>query len=442
MAASKDVMCEVYAARRRRLMKRLGDGVLVMPTAPMPLRNGDVHFPFRPSSSLGYLTGYPEPGARLVVVREGQTVRSVLFVLAKDKQREIWDGRRFGPDAARRQFGVDEAYPIGEFAERMGAILSECEQLHFPLGVWADLEAELLGLCHKRARARARQAGTRHPQIRDPLPELAALRQVKDRHEIAALGRAADATVAGHRVAMAVAAPGMFEYEVQAEMEAVFRRSGSPRNGYESIVASGANACVLHYVTNDRRMRAGDLLLIDAGAEVDGYTADVTRTFPVDGRFSAPQARVYDLVLEALDAGIEAAAPGAPWNAPHAAAVKVLCRGLRRLGLLDETPAKAAKSESYRKFYMHGTSHWLGRDVHDVGVYQDTDGQPVPLRAGMVMTIEPGLYFDPKDRSIPAEYRGIGIRIEDDVLITRGGRRVLTRGVPVERTEIEALCGG
>jgi len=423
-------------------MQRLGDGVLLLPTAPQPLRNGDVHQPYRPGSSFHYLTGFPEPEAVLLIARQGKEIQTTLFVLPKDKAREIWDGRRFGPAQAKKKFGVDRALPLGELDAELAELLDAHDTVFHTLGSRPEWDRRLEAQFSRRWQRTRRRNPARHPAIVDPLPALNELRTIKDRHEIAALRRAADVSAAGHSVAMAIARPGAHEYEVQAEMEAVFRRGGSIRNGYESIVASGANACILHYIANDRRMKDGELLLIDAGAEVDGYTADITRTFPVGGTFSEPQRQVYEIVLEAQLAGIEAAVPGAPWSAAHDACVKVLCKGLIKLGVVDGPLRTALKEKRYRPYYMHGTSHWLGRDVHDVGAYEDAEGKPVPLAPGMVLTIEPGLYFGPKDRKLPAELRGIGVRIEDDVLVTKTGNDVLTAGVPKAVDEVEALCAG
>jgi Xaa-Pro aminopeptidase len=284
-----------------------------------------------------------------------------------------------------------------------------------------------------------RQNPAAHPVIEDPKPAIAEERLVKDRDEIAALENAAAIAAAGHRQAILASRAGMMEYELQAEIEREFRRLGSRRNGYDSIVASGKNACVLHYVKNARRMRAGEMVLVDAGAEAGYYTADITRTFPVAGSFSREQAEVYGVVLRAQKSAIRAVAPGRPWNAPHRAAVRAIVDGLLKLRILKGNRARHIKKETYRRWFMHGTSHWLGMDVHDAGGYVDAAGKPRRLRPGMVLTIEPGLYFGPRDRRVPKKYRGVGIRIEDDVLVTRGGRRVLTSEAPKEIREIEAL---
>ncbi len=418
----------VCRARRQRLLDTLGDGLLLLPTAPEVLRNGDVHHPFRPSSDFHHLTGFPEPDAVLLAWRTGRGAhRLVLFVRPRDPEREIWDGRRAGVAGARRRFGADAAHPIGELWQRLPDLLAPHRRLFHTLGRDPRFDQQLLGVFALLAQRRRRQAPAAHPILEDPGPALAAQRLIKDAHEIALLRQAAAITVAGHRAAQAAARPGQNERDVQAALEAEFRRGGSPRTGYGSIVASGPNACILHYHDNDRRMRAGDLLLIDAGAEYGGVTADITRTFPVSGEFTPAQQAVHDIVARAQRAGIRAARPGARWDAPHRACLRELTRGLVQLGVLRGRVDALLKKQAFKRWYMHGTSHWLGRDVHDVGAYQDADGRPVRLRPGMVLTVEPGLYFGPRDRKVRKELRGIGVRIEDDVLITRNGREVLTR---------------
>jgi len=431
----------LHKARRDRLLDDLGDGLLMLPTATEARRNGDVAFEFRPGSDFHYLTGFPEPNALLLAWRTGRRRhRSVLFVQPRDADREVWDGRRFGVVGARRRFGVDEALPITEFWARLADLLAPHERLFWRLGADAEFDRRLLDCFAGIAERRRRQQPPAHPTIQDPTPALAAARLVKDAGELVAMRQAAAATVAGHLAAMAAARPGMHEYEVQVALEGEFRRAGSPRNGYPSIVASGPNACVLHYHDNDRRMRGGDLLLIDAGAELHGVTADVTRTFPVSGRFTPAQAAVYRVVLRAQAAGIRACRPGAAWNAPHKACVRSLARGLIELGVLRGDVKRAVSTEAFKPWYMHGTSHWLGRDVHDVGAYVGGDGKPAAMPRGAILTVEPGLYFGNRDRRVPAELRGIGIRIEDDILIGRAGPVVLTGDAPKSIRDIERAC--
>lgn len=422
-------------------MNDLGDGVLLLPTAPETLRNGDVLQEYRPGSDFHFLTGFPEPESVLVAWRTGaSTHRAILFVRPRDKAREVWDGPRFGIAGARREFGVDEAHAIGELWQRLPEWFGAHARLFHRLGTDAAFDRRLLDTFAGLARKHRRRQPPAHPAIVDPVPALAAMRLVKDATELAALRRAAAISADGHRQAMAAARSGMHEYEVQAVLEAAFRHGGSPRNGYPSIVASGRNACVLHYHENDRRMRQGDLLLIDAGAEFGGCTADITRTFPVGGRFSPAQAAVYRVVLRAQLAGIRACRQGAPSDQVHKVCVRSLTRGLVELGVLRGRVAALVAKEKYKPFYMHGTSHWLGRDVHDVGAYLGADGEPLPLLAGAVLTVEPGLYFAPGDRRVPAALRGIGVRIEDDVLVTPRGPVVLTAAAPKTIAEVERAC--
>lgn len=441
MSRDTNVDPALHKGRRNRLVETLGDGLLLLPTANEVSRNGDVSFEFRPGSDFHYLTGFPEPGAVLAIWRTGRNRhRSILFVRPRDSEREIWDGRRHGTAGAKHKFGVDAAYPITELWQRLPELLQPHRRMFWRLGADADLDRRLLACFAAIAQDKRRRQPPAHPAIEDPIPALAAQRLVKDAAELTAMRRAAAVTVAGHTAAMAAARPGLHEYEIQAALEGEFRCAGSPRNGYPSIVASGPNACILHYHENDRRMRAGDLLLIDAGAEVGGLTADVTRTFPVSGTFSAAQAAVYRVVLRAQAAGIRACKPGAAWSAPHKACLRALTRGLVELGVLRGDVAKLVSKAAFKPWYMHGTSHWLGRDVHDVGAYEGTDGKPEPMPRGAVLTVEPGLYFDRRDTRVPAELRGIGVRIEDDVLVDRSGPVVLTAAAPKSIADVERAC--
>jgi Xaa-Pro aminopeptidase len=430
----------LHRRRRQRLLDTLGDGLLLLPTAPEQLRNGDVLHEYRPGSDFHFLTGFPEPEAVLAAWRTGARAhRCVLFVRPRDPSREVWDGKRFGVAGAVARFGADDALPIADLWQQLPGLLAASPRLFHRLGADPAFDRRLLDTFAASARKhRRRQPAV--PTIVDPVPALAAMRLRKDAGELAALRRAAAITAAGHVEAMRVARPGLHEYEVQAAVEATFRRGGSPRNGYPSIVASGANACVLHYHDNDRRMQAGDLLLLDAGAESGGCTADLTRTFPISGRFSPAQRAVYAVVLRAELAGIRACRVGVPWNRAHRVCLRVLTQGLVELGVLRGRVARLLQKEAYKPFYMHGTSHWLGRDVHDVGAYQGDDDAPHRLVAGAVLTVEPGLYFGARDPRVPAALRGIGVRIEDDVLVTARGPEVLTAAAPKSIAEVERLC--
>ena len=431
----------LHRGRRQRLLDSLGPGVLIVPTARETKRNGDVLHEFRPGSDFHYLTGFPEPDAVLVAVKtDRRRHRAILFVRERDPAREIWDGPRHGSAGAIRRFAEDEAHAIAELWRKPPDRVPEGQPVFHTLGRDRDFDRRLLDSFAAAASRQRRRLLPMHPPIVDPGPVLARQRQVKDRSELAAMQRAAELTVAGHIALARSVRPGMYEYEAQAVLEAEFRRGGSPRNGYPSIVASGSNACVLHYHENSRRMRAGDLLLVDAGAEVQGCTADVTRTIPVSGRFTDAQAAVYRIVLRAQLAGIRACKAGARWDAAHRACLRALTRGLVELGVLRGDAARLVRDQRYRPYYMHGTSHWLGRDVHDVGGYEGADGAALPLPAGAVLTVEPGLYFGPRDTSVPRELRGIGVRIEDDVHVTRGGPRVLTDAAPKSVDALERLA--
>ena len=431
---------DLHRLRRQRLLNALGPGVLLLPTAREVVRNGDVHHEYRPGSDFHYLTGFAEPQSVLVAWRiDRHSHHAILFVRERDPERETWDGPRYGVRGVTKAFGVDEGRAIGDLWRDLTELAPLDGRLFYTLGQDHDFDQKLMGAY---AHARVRQRRTllpAHPIFQDPEPALAGQRLVKDAAELAAMRRAAELTEQGHVAAMRATRPGMYEYESQAHLESAFRCGGSPRNGYPSIVASGPNACVLHYHDNDRRMRAGDLLLIDAGAEFMGCTADVTRTFPVSGRFTPAQAAVYRVVLRAQAAGIRACKAGAPWDSAHKACQRSLTGGLVELGVLKGSVAKLVKAAAFKPWYMHGTTHWLGRDVHDVGGYQSLDGVADPMPVGSVLTVEPGLYFTKRDKRVPKELRGIGVRIEDDVLITKRGPEVLTAGVPKSVAEIERL---
>ena len=424
--------------RRQRILNRLGDGVLVLATAPLHYRNGDVHHAFRPDSDFYYLCGFDEPESVLVAKRIDRKRHEVaLFLRPSDRAREVWDGPRLGPRAAIKKLGVDRAFPIESLYLELEKMVAKSSRVFYTMGIDDVMDRSLMRVFERLSALDYRGNPPAHPAIHDPRPTIALERLRKDSSEVEALERAAAVSVRGHVRAMQTVRPGMMEYELQAELEAEFRRHGSRRNGYESIVASGPNACVLHYVSNDRRIRKGELVLVDAGAELDLYTADITRTFPASGTFTEAQADVYDVVLRAQKAAIRAATPGRPWNAPHQAAVRTITSGLERLGVLRRSRKKS--SDDHTPWFMHGTSHWLGMDVHDVGGYTEA-GKPRKLQPGMVLTIEPGLYFARRDARIPARYRGIGIRIEDDVVVTSKGNRVLTDDVPKEIADIERVC--
>jgi Xaa-Pro aminopeptidase len=438
-----------YAARRARLAAQMQPGsVAVLPTAPEVLRNGDSDYPYRHDSHFYYLTGFTEPESVLVLVaaHDDKPARAILFCREKNVEREIWDGYRHGPEAARTAFGVDDAYPVGELDTHMARILANATALYYPLASDAALDARVTGWI-KAVRAQGRTGITAPGTFVDVLPLLDEMRLVKDADEQAVMLRAGEISGRAHARAMRAARPGMFEYELEAELLYDFRRNGAQFPAYTPIVASGPNACILHYNVNDRQMRDGDLVLIDAGCELDGYASDITRTFPVNGRFTDAQRTLYELVLAAQDAAFDAIAPGRRYSAFHEAALRVLVQGMLDLGLIDKSKYASVDDaiidKAHVPFYMHGTGHWLGMDVHDVGAYRDVT-QPEkpsrPLVEGMVVTVEPGIYVRPAD-GVPERFWHIGIRIEDDVVVTKDGYRLLTASAPKTVAEIEALVG-
>jgi Xaa-Pro aminopeptidase len=427
----------IYARRRARLLQQMQHGIAVIPTAPEVARNADTHYDYRHDSSFYYLSGLAEPEAVLVLVA-GDAPQSILFCREKDLEREIWDGHRYGPDAAREEFGFEAAYPIAQLDEKLVELMGNQPALFYPLGSDAGWDQRILKL-RSAVQGKIRSGIHAPDEIRDLRALLNELRLFKDEHELDIMRRAAAISTAAHRRAMRFTRPGQFEYQVEAELLHEFCSRGARHPAYTSIVAGGANACVLHYVGNDALLNDGDLLLIDAGCELDGYASDITRTFPVNGRFSAAQKDVYQIVLAAQAAAIAAAIPGQTWNAPHDAALRVLAQGFIDLKLCCGNVDEVLENESYKRFYMHRTGHWLGMDVHDVGDYKVGD-QWRPLQPGMVLTVEPGCYIRPAD-DVPMALWNIGIRIEDDVVITETGNEVLTQAAPKTVAEIEQLMG-
>jgi Xaa-Pro aminopeptidase len=424
-----------YRTRRAAVLERIGAGIAIVPTAPERMRNRDSDYLYRFDSYFYYLTGFPEPEAVLVLIA-GASPRAILFCREKHPERELWEGFRYGPEAARAAFGFDEAYPIAELDQKLPQLLANQPALHYAPGMDAAWDARVMRWLND-VRALARTGVTAPAEIRDLRVMLDAMRLVKDDHEVAVMRRAADISAGAHVRAMRAARAGAMEYEIEAELLYEFRRHGSQFPAYWPIVAGGANACILHSRENDKRLEDGTLLLIDAGCELDGYAADITRTFPVNGRYSGPQREIYELVLAAQLAAIEAVRPGNPWNAPHDAAVKVLAQGFIDLGLCQGTLDAVLEKEDYKRFYMHRTGHWLGLDVHDAGDYKEA-GDWKPLRPGMTLTVEPGCYVRPAE-SVPERFWNIGVRIEDDALVTPSGCEILTAGAPKLVAEVEAL---
>ncbi|NML26760.1 Xaa-Pro aminopeptidase [Zoogloea dura] len=427
-----------FQARRTRLLQTMqaaGGGVAIIATAPERIRNRDAHYSYRFDSYFYYLTGFREPEAVLVLVA-GEAPRSLLFCRSKDIEREIWDGYRHGPEAARETFGFDEAHPIAELDEQLTTLFANQPAVFHSVGYDDAWDARVTGALN-RVRAMARSGAHAPSLIRDVRSLVDEMRLIKDEAELAIMRRAADISGGAHRRAMRATRPGAWEYEIEAELLHEFRRHGSQAPAYSSIVAGGANACVLHYVENDALLKDGDLLLIDAGCELDGYASDITRTFPVNGRFSGPQKAAYELVLAAQAAAMAVTRAGAGWNDPHDAATRVLAQGFIDLGLLEGSLDGVLESGSYRQFYMHRTGHWLGLDVHDAGEYK-LAGEWRPLVAGNVLTIEPGCYIRPAD-GVPEAFWNIGIRIEDDALVTADGCELITGSAPKSVADIEAL---
>lgn len=429
---------QAFIERRRRLLKQIGNGVAILSTAPERVRNRDTYHPYRFDSYFWYLTAFPEPDAVLVLVGgQGDSApQSLLFCREKDETREVWDGFRYGPEVAQVAFGFDAAYPISELEARLPDLLANRDSLWHSLGVDTEWDRRM-GVWLQSLRGQARR-GRRPPRaVHDVHAVLDAMRRSKDDHEIDLLRQSCAIACAGHVRAMRQVRGGMAEYELEAELSYEFRRRGADAHAYPPIVASGVSACILHYTENNRLLGEHSLVLIDAGCELQGYAADITRTFPVSGRFSGPQREAYEIVLAAQAAAFEAIRPGAAFVDYHDAALRVLTQGMIDLGLLQGSLDGLIESEAYQRFYMHRTGHWLGLDVHDAGEYKDGDDW-VRLAPGMTLTVEPGLYIPPA-ADVPAHLHGIGIRIEDDVLVTADGLENLTAAAPKTVAEIEAV---
>ena len=445
----------VHYARRRAAvlekMRAVGGGVAIIPTAPEVMRNADADYPYRHDSYFYYLTGFPKPEAMLVLVaaQSEEHDKVYLFCREKNEEREIWDGYRYGPAAAKERFGVDAAFASNQIDAELPRLIANAPALFYALGSSQELDAKMQGWLNA-VRSQVRAGVTAPSAAFDVRMLLNEMRLVKDEHELAIMRRAADITAEGHARAMRTAKPGLREYHLEAELLHEFRRNGSQFPAYGSIVAAGANACVLHYRAGDAELRDGDLVLIDAGCELDSYASDITRTFPVNGKFSGPQKALYELVLAAQQAAIAATGPGKLFTDGHDAALAVLAQGMLDTGLLDKNQVGSCDdviaNGSYRQFYMHRTGHWLGMDVHDVGDYRDpaVSATEKPYRAlvpGMVLTIEPGIYVRPAP-GVPEEFWNIGIRIEDDAVVTQDGCEIITDQAPKTIADIEAVMRG
>jgi Xaa-Pro aminopeptidase len=434
-------MHKEYQQRRKALMSKIGNGTAIFRSAPMAVMHNDVEYTFRQDSDFFYLTGFNEPQAVAVLSPHHPEHQFVLFVQPKDREQEVWSGYRCGVEAAKEVYGADEAYPITELDEKLPQYLEKADRIYYRLGRDRPFNEKILDHWQRLMRTYPKR-GTGPIAIEDTGPILHSMRLIKSDAELELMHKAADIAVEAHNHAMKFTAPGRYEYEVQAEIEHIFRKRGAMGPAYPSIIASGANACVLHYIENNRQMQDNELLLIDAGCAYDYYNSDITRTFPVGGKFTSEQKALYEIVLEAQKQAIAQVQPGNPYNLVHDTAVRVLTEGLVELGILKGEIDKLIEEEKYKPVYMHRTGHWLGLDVHDVGVYQHGDN-PQVLQPGQVLTVEPGLYIVPGTKlaedqpEIAQRWIGIGIRIEDDVLVTPTGHEVLTAGVPKEVEDVE-----
>jgi len=430
-----------FARRRKQLMHMMGDNtVAILPAAPTRIRNRDAEYHYRPDSDFYYMTGFPEPESVAVLIPGRKQAQYILFCRERNPDMEIWTGAMAGQEGAVNDFDAEDSFPIDDIDDILPGLLENKQRVYYTMGTHPDFDQRLIGWVN-RLRKQSR-AGIHTPGEFVSLDHLLHdMRLIKSAAEIKAMQTAAKISAAAHCEAMRTCRPGMKEYEIEATLLHSFMRQGARFPAYSSIVGGGANGCVLHYVDNMAPLKDGDLLLIDAGAEYDYYAADISRTFPVNGKYSKAQRAVYELVLEAQYAAIEQVRPGKHWNEPHEAAVEVITDGLLRLGILKGTHKRAIKEEKYKPYYMHRTGHWLGMDVHDVGDYKVEDEWRV-FEPGMTLTVEPGLYLSPKTKGLAKKWWNTGIRIEDDVLVTKNGCEVLTRDVPKEIDEVEALMAG
>ncbi|MBI3547359.1 MAG: Xaa-Pro aminopeptidase [Gammaproteobacteria bacterium] len=427
---------KIFEKRRATLMSHMNGGVAILPTASMRVRNRDVHYPFRADSDFYYLTHFPEPEAVAVLVPGREHGEYILFCRERNPEKEIWEGRRAGLEGARETYGADDAFPIDDIDDILPGLLENRDKVFYSMGRYTDFDQRLINWVNE-VRNKARNGVHAPGEFVDPNHILHEMRLFKTAEEIRLMKRAAKISAQAHRRAMQTCRPGMMEYEIEAELLYEFKKGGSAFPAYPPIVGGGANSCILHYTENNTELKSGDLLLIDAAAEIDSYAADITRTFPVNGRFSGEQRAIYELVLAAQIAAIDQVKPGKHWNDPHETAVRVLTQGLKDLGLLTGDIDGHIENGDYKRFYMHRTGHWLGMDVHDVGDYKLDDTWRL-LESGMTLTVEPGLYFA-ESKDIPPAFWNIGVRIEDDVLVTRDGPEVLSRDAPKSVDEIEAL---
>jgi Xaa-Pro aminopeptidase len=427
-----------YAARRKLLAEQMGSNTIaILPSSTIKNRNNDADFPFRQDSDFFYMSGFNEPDAVLALIPGREHGEAVLFCRERNPEKEMWDGKILGPEGAIETLGVDDAFPISDIDDILPGLIEGRDKVFYAMGLDAQFDAkvmEWINVIRSKVRSGAHPPGE-FVALEYPLHEL---RLYKSKAEVAVMKRAAGISAKAHIAAMKASKPGLYEYNLEAEIMHTFLSNGARFPAYSSIVGGGENACILHYIDNIDRLKDGDLVLIDAGCELECYASDITRTFPVNGKFSDAQAAVYQVVLDAQIAAIKAVKPGNHWNHPHEAAVRVITQGLIDLEILSGELDDLIESEAYKPFYMHRTGHWLGLDVHDVGEYK-TGGEWRVLEAGMVMTVEPGIYIAPNAENVNSKWLGIGIRIEDDVVVTKKGATVLTDGVPKTIKDIEAL---
>ncbi|NKC16836.1 MAG: M24 family metallopeptidase [Gammaproteobacteria bacterium] len=430
-----------YARRRRRVVESLDDTcIVIVPTAPVMLRNRDVEYPFRPDSDFYYLTGFAESEAVAVMIPGREQGEYLLFCRERDSRRDLWTGRCVGLEDAVSKFGADDAFPVSDLDDILPGLMEGRSKVYYPIGKYADFDYRVLNWANRLRRQRRGRYSQGSAEIVALDHILHDMRLYKSAAELRTIRHAVDASVAGHKRAMAASRPGLHEYQLEAEVLHEFARHGCRWAAYPSIVAGGVNGCVMHYTDNGALLNDGDLVLLDAGAEYQFYAGDVTRTFPVNGRFSPVQRAIYELVLSAQQAAIDVIRPGNDCNAPHRAAVAVIAAGLADLGVIPGPARTAGERSDYQHFYMPSTGHWLGLDVHDVGDYK-VEGAWRAFEPGMVTTVEPGVYIPPDATQVAPRWRGIAVRIEDDVAVTRHGREVLSAALPKAVNAVEALSG-
>ncbi len=437
----KTISLNEFKERRIRLMEQMDEGsIAIIPSSTEIIRNNDVHFQFRQNSDFMYLTGFDEPDCLCVLMPGREQAEYVLFVRDKDNEREIWDGYRAGPDGAVEDFGADDAFPVDDIDDILPGLMEGKTRVYAHMGVDSGFDHQLMSWLNQ-IRSKVRHGAVPPDEFSDIAHILHDMRLIKSRQEIAIMADAAKISALAHTRAMKSCKPGMWEYQLQAEIEHECMMAGSMRPAYSAIVGGGRNSCVLHYVENNQKLKDGDLVLIDAGCELQYYASDITRTFPVNGAFSSEQRAIYDLVLKSQYAAIDAIKAGVHWNEPHEATLRVIVEGLVELGLMKGNVNQLIEDEAYKEFFMHKTGHWLGMDVHDVGDYK-VGGEWRVMESGMVLTVEPGIYISPNNEMVDPKWRGIGIRIEDDVVVTKDGCDVLTKDVIKEASDIEALMQG